>query len=103
MGSVGYRQIAEVLDGKAEAEELPTAIVRATRVLVRRQRTWLREEEVVQMVNQESCANARSDVRTSLTLPAAPRGRAHEDRRALLHNIDWRCSPSLTWRRLRRS
>jgi len=47
MGSVGYRQVREHLDGSLPAGELGASIVRATRVFVRRQRTWLREEPVV--------------------------------------------------------
>ncbi len=46
MGSVGYRQIRERLDGRFPEAELEDAIVRATRVLVRKQRTWLRDEPV---------------------------------------------------------
>ena len=46
MGAVGYRQVAEHLDGKIPGEALAGAIVRATRVFVRRQRTWLRDEAV---------------------------------------------------------
>jgi tRNA dimethylallyltransferase len=46
MGSVGYRQISEMLAGRLEEGELLSAIVRATRVFVRRQRTWLRDEQV---------------------------------------------------------
>jgi tRNA dimethylallyltransferase len=46
MGSVGYRQVKDHLDGKVAAGELEGAIVRATRVFVRRQRTWLRDEAV---------------------------------------------------------
>ncbi len=46
MGSVGYRQIQEHLAGRITADALPGAIVRATRVFVRRQRTWLRDEPV---------------------------------------------------------
>lgn len=46
MGSVGYRQVREHLDGELPATELEAAIVRATRVFVRRQRTWLREQPV---------------------------------------------------------
>ncbi len=46
MGSVGYRQIQEHLAGTIPAEDLAGAIVRATRVFVRRQRTWLRDEPV---------------------------------------------------------
>lgn len=46
MGSVGYKQIAEHLDGALAEAELAPAIVRATRVFVRRQRTWLRDEPI---------------------------------------------------------
>lgn len=47
MRSVGYRQVKEHLDGKLMRAELETAIVRATRIFARRQRTWLRDEPVV--------------------------------------------------------
>lgn len=47
MGSVGYRQIHEHLDGRIAAADLEASIVRATRVFVRRQRTWLRDEPVI--------------------------------------------------------
>ena len=46
MGSVGYKQVAEHVRGELRASELHGAVVRATRVFVRRQRTWLREEAV---------------------------------------------------------
>jgi len=47
MGSVGYKQVRAHLEGELSREELPDAIVRATRVFVRRQRTWLRDEPVL--------------------------------------------------------
>lgn len=47
MGSVGYRQIHEHLGGRIPAADLEASIVRATRVFVRRQRTWLRDEPVI--------------------------------------------------------
>lgn len=47
MGSVGYRQVLDHIDGRLSREELATAIVRATRVFVRRQRTWLRDQGVL--------------------------------------------------------
>ncbi len=47
MGSVGYRQLRDaVFSGHLEPAPLHEAIVRATRVFVRRQRTWLRDEPV---------------------------------------------------------
>ena len=47
MGSVGYRQIHEHLRGELAEADLEAAIVRATRIFVRRQRTWLRDEPVI--------------------------------------------------------
>ena len=47
MGSVGYRQVHEAMTkGAWELPALHDSIIRATRVFVRRQRTWLREEPV---------------------------------------------------------
>ncbi|MFO0547441.1 MAG: tRNA (adenosine(37)-N6)-dimethylallyltransferase MiaA [Polyangiaceae bacterium] len=46
LGSVGYKQVSEHLDGALPLTELADSIVRATRVFVRRQRTWLRDEPV---------------------------------------------------------
>lgn len=41
MSAVGYREVASHLDGEIARCELAPAIVRATRVFARRQRTWL--------------------------------------------------------------
>lgn len=48
MGSVGYRQVRESLAAgtAGDEEQLLAAIVRATRVFARRQRTWLRDQPV---------------------------------------------------------
>ncbi len=48
MASVGYRQVAEALKAGSVGDEtaLADAIVRATRVFARRQRTWLRDQPV---------------------------------------------------------
>lgn len=46
MGSVGYKEVFAFTRGELPREELLGAIVRATRVFVRRQRTWLRDEPV---------------------------------------------------------
>jgi tRNA dimethylallyltransferase len=48
MGSVGYRQVFEAVSGNATSDQaaLADAIVRATRVFARRQRTWLRDQPV---------------------------------------------------------
>jgi tRNA dimethylallyltransferase len=43
MGSVGYREVKEHLDGQLPESELSIKIIRATRVYARRQRTWLRD------------------------------------------------------------
>ena len=47
MGSVGYREVHAHLCGRLPEAELAPAIVRATRVFARRQRTWLREQPVL--------------------------------------------------------
>ena len=48
MSSVGYKQVAEALanPGPLDEDALAAAIVRATRVFARRQRTWLRDQPV---------------------------------------------------------
>jgi tRNA dimethylallyltransferase len=48
MGAVGYKQIAGALAASTELDgpALELAIVRATRVFARRQRTWLRDQPV---------------------------------------------------------
>jgi tRNA dimethylallyltransferase len=43
MGSVGYRQMRDRLEGRLKQAALEDAVVRATRIFVRRQRTWLRD------------------------------------------------------------
>ncbi len=47
MGSVGYAQVRAMLAGELARGDLETAIVRATRVFARRQRTWLNHAQVV--------------------------------------------------------
>jgi tRNA dimethylallyltransferase len=46
MGSVGYVQVRAMLEGTISRDELGLAIVRATRVFARRQRTWLNHADV---------------------------------------------------------
>jgi tRNA dimethylallyltransferase len=47
MGSVGYRQVSDALDGgPLDRDQLHAAVVRATRIFARRQRTWLRDAPV---------------------------------------------------------
>ncbi len=46
MGSVGYREVRAFVEGKLAKDALADAVVRSTRVFVRRQRTWLRDEPV---------------------------------------------------------
>jgi tRNA dimethylallyltransferase len=47
MSSVGYRQLRDALaNGETEPATLREAVIRATRIFVRRQRTWLRDEPV---------------------------------------------------------
>ena len=49
MGSVGYRQVADALRAGNQDDRalLLDAIVRATRIFARRQRTWLRDQPVL--------------------------------------------------------
>jgi tRNA dimethylallyltransferase len=49
MASVGYREVHAHLRGEIPAGELLGAIVRGTRVFVRRQRTWLRDLETARV------------------------------------------------------
>jgi tRNA dimethylallyltransferase len=46
MGSVGYAQIREMLEGKLARADLAETIVRKTRIFARRQRTWLSKAKV---------------------------------------------------------
>jgi tRNA dimethylallyltransferase len=46
MGSVGYRQIRDHLEGRLAAADLAPAIDRATKIFARRQRTWLRDADI---------------------------------------------------------
>ncbi|MGH7435672.1 MAG: tRNA (adenosine(37)-N6)-dimethylallyltransferase MiaA [Polyangiaceae bacterium] len=46
MGSVGYAQVHAMLGGELPRADLQTAVVRATRVFARRQRTWLNHADV---------------------------------------------------------
>jgi tRNA dimethylallyltransferase len=46
MASVGYAQVRAALAGEIPAGDLETAVVRATRVFARRQRTWLNHVDV---------------------------------------------------------
>lgn len=47
MASVGYRQVHAHLRGEQARDQLATEIVRATRRFARRQRTWLRDQNIV--------------------------------------------------------
>ena len=46
MASVGYRQVLAHVEGALPTDELAVAIDRASKVFARRQRTWLRDEDV---------------------------------------------------------
>lgn len=46
MGSVGYKEVRDHLEGRLPVNELAPTIVRTTRVFARRQRTWLGHEKV---------------------------------------------------------
>ena len=47
MGSVGYAEVRDHVEGKLPREELVAAITRSTRIFARRQRTWLNSAPVV--------------------------------------------------------
>ncbi len=49
MGSVGYAEARQHVEGVLSEAELAPAIVKATRTLVRRQRTWLRDLPLVRV------------------------------------------------------
>ncbi len=49
MGSVGYREVLAHVLGELPEAQLKEAIVRSTRVFVRRQRTWLRDLEITRV------------------------------------------------------
>jgi tRNA dimethylallyltransferase len=42
--AIGYRETLAMLDGKLAATELPAAIIKNTRALVKKQRTWFRTQ-----------------------------------------------------------
>lgn len=56
MRSVGYRQVLETLKTQSppSRDELADEITRVTRIFARRQRTWLREQPVTWLNEQES-------------------------------------------------
>jgi tRNA dimethylallyltransferase len=60
MGAVGYKQIAEALGTGApfELPELVESIARKTRIFARRQRTWLRDQEVEWLDVADGVVNA---------------------------------------------
>jgi len=45
MSAIGYRECVEVLEGKLKLEEAKQAIMRMTRVFVRRQANWFKESD----------------------------------------------------------
>ncbi len=45
MSAIGYRECIEVLEGKIKVEEAKQAIMRMTRVFVRRQANWFKESD----------------------------------------------------------
>ncbi|HVU03105.1 MAG TPA: tRNA (adenosine(37)-N6)-dimethylallyltransferase MiaA [Polyangiaceae bacterium] len=55
MQSVGYREVLAALDaGALDRALLAESIVRATRIFARRQRTWLREQPVLWLTEDEA-------------------------------------------------
>ena len=46
MQAIGYKQMLQWLDGEIEEDDVMESIVRVTRIFARRQRTWLRDQQV---------------------------------------------------------
>ena len=46
MSAVGYKEVRAHLEGQLAEADLPVAVVRATRIFARRQRTWLKTADV---------------------------------------------------------
>jgi tRNA dimethylallyltransferase len=61
---VGYRQVAEALtmDSAIDMAALVVSVVRATRIFVRRQLTWLRDENVTWLTSTDVTAFTASVV-----------------------------------------
>jgi tRNA dimethylallyltransferase len=56
MGSVGYRQVLDRIEGRLAPGALEDAVVRATRIFARRQRTWLRDATEICWVDADAPA-----------------------------------------------
>lgn len=73
-GSVGYREVVEHLDGVRDLEAMREAILRASFVYARRQRTWFRSEPGVSArsdLDVVSVDAIERDVRAFLDAPGA--------------------------------
>jgi tRNA dimethylallyltransferase len=46
MGSVGYAEVRDHVEGRLPKEKLRDTIVQSTRIFARRQRTWLKSADV---------------------------------------------------------
>lgn len=64
--AIGYRQLLDYLDGSCTLEEAVTVAVRATKVLVRRQTTWLRSFPDVRWLDVSAAEEAESVLRRAL-------------------------------------
>ena len=64
--AIGYRQLLDYLDGSCTLEEAVTVAVRATKVLVRRQTTWLRSFPDVRWLHVSAAEEAESVLRRAL-------------------------------------
>lgn len=61
LGSVGYAQARAHLDGTLALDALPTAIMRATKIYARRQRTWWGHDETALRVLSRGSESAEID------------------------------------------
>jgi tRNA dimethylallyltransferase len=73
MSSVGYKQVAAALQASSSIDErgLVEAIVRATRVFARRQRTWLRDQSVT-WLSPEQASEGRISAAGLVSDPTSP-------------------------------
>lgn len=72
MRSVGYRELAQHLDGELSSDALPAAVLQSTRRYARRQRLWFRNEPgFSHALRLEVCANSRNSAELAELLEQA--------------------------------
>ncbi len=78
MNSLGYRELLDYLDGQAAWPDTVHAIIKATRLLAKRQHTWFRKWPRLSWLNLSHLdeQTAIAHILDLLQLPPAPRGQA---------------------------